>query len=393
MDPELAVLMLQEEGLNVNSPTDVIPKSLCSVARNILDIPSQKSLRSISHVASLYGIPELEFREKLLKEKIIRRRDEKISRNGLNSLEILLRREAAAKKILHEKTAKEQVVEKKETDTAVALEKKKQEKRKKVPRGFLWRMVGAPEEMIYIQAGDIEAIHWKLVSDYARTKDPIDPPGVRDRTLLESATGRPHTSLGDTGKYPTIAMAGAALLHAIVHDHAFHNGNKRTALVSLMVFLDKNGYVLISKDDDLFDFVMKVSAHSLVNGRDVVGSSLADYEMQNIAQWLQKHIKRVKKGEFCLKFRELKRILLGHECCFDVVPGNRINIFRNKLKTQVFYASEGRDVDSGTIHKIRRDLKLSEDDGYDSDIFYNEGVRIDDFINKYRKTIDKLAKL
>jgi prophage maintenance system killer protein len=28
-------------------------------------------------------------------------------------------------------------------------------------------------------------------------------------------------------------MAAAALMHAIVHDHPFHNANKRTALVAL----------------------------------------------------------------------------------------------------------------------------------------------------------------
>src|SRR5258708_1626270 len=71
-------------------------------------------------------------------------------------------------------------------------------------------------------------IHNQLVRDFAESGDPIDPPGIRDRgELLESALSRPQTSIGTTLKYPTIEMAAAALLHALVHNHPFHNGNKR----------------------------------------------------------------------------------------------------------------------------------------------------------------------
>jgi predicted ATPase len=45
------------------------------------------------------------------------------------------------------------------------------------------------------------------------------------------------------------------------------------------------------------------------------------------------------------------------------------------------------------IHKIRRNLELDDEHGYDSDIFYNFGPRITEFITKYRRLLDRLAKV
>ena len=94
-----------------------------------------------------------------------------------------------------------------------------------------------------------------------------------------------------------------------------------------------------------------------------------------------------------MKFRELRQVMTVRDCRFEILSGNRINISKGKLRTQVFYASEGRDVDPNTIHKIRHDLDLDDEHGYDSDIFYNASPRIDEFINKYRRILDRLAKL
>lgn len=48
--------------------------------------------------------------------------------------------------------------------------------------------VGHPvESMDYLTAKDVEKIHLCLVDDFARARDPIDPPGVKSWDMLESA--------------------------------------------------------------------------------------------------------------------------------------------------------------------------------------------------------------
>src|SRR5207253_2253561 len=82
---------------------------------------------------------------------------------------------------------------------------------------FEWLVVGHERELRLLTQEEVEAIHDELARDFAADEDPIDPPGVREESLLGSAVFRQHTAFGTEVKYPTVEMAAAALLHAIVH--------------------------------------------------------------------------------------------------------------------------------------------------------------------------------
>ena len=247
------------------------------------------------------------------------------------------------------------------------------------------------EVMAYLTARDVEQIHQVLVSEFKKSRDPIDPPGVRSNDLLESAVFRAHTSLGGELKYPTIEMAATAYLHAIIANHAFHNGNKRTALVAMLVFLDLNSYVLEIGEDELFDYLIRIASHDI--GVSAESESRADAEMIVIAKWVSSHSRPLTVGEHPLKFHQLRSILNNYGCTFtNPKKGNRINIQRGDRKVQIYYRNEGTDVQLNTISMIRRELGLTEAEGYDSTIFYNADERIPDFILKYRRTLQRLAK-
>ena len=123
--------------------------------------------------------------------------------------------------------------------------------------------IGSRKPTRYLSGEEVISIHDALVRDATASKDPIDPPGVRDAHLLESALFRPRTAFQGTDKYPTVETSAAALLCSLVHNHPFHNGNKRTALVSMLVFMDENGLVLTCSEDDLFRFVLSVARHKV----------------------------------------------------------------------------------------------------------------------------------
>lgn len=53
--------------------------------------------------------------------------------------------------------------------------------------------------------------------------------------------------------------------------------------------------------------------------------------------------------------------------------------------------NDGAEIDRATVQKIRRDLDLLEEHGVDEEVFFYGAPRIDEFINKYRKTLDDLA--
>jgi death-on-curing family protein len=75
--------------------------------------------------------------------------------------------------------------------------------------------------------------------------------GIRDQGLLESAVGMPQASFG--GDYlhgDLFAMAAAYGFH-IAQNQAFVDGNKRTGLLSAIVFLDLNGILIADPETRL----------------------------------------------------------------------------------------------------------------------------------------------
>lgn len=62
---------------------------------------------------------------------------------------------------------------------------------------------------------------------------------MRDRGAIESALARPYC-----GYYRSIDKKAAALVHSLVLNHGFVDGNKRTAVQMLGIFLFNSGYGL-----------------------------------------------------------------------------------------------------------------------------------------------------
>lgn len=270
---------------------------------------------------------------------------------------------------------------------------------------FVWSPVGTPRDLRYLREDEVLGIHYALVNDFADTSDPLYPAGVRGNHLLASAVMRPQTSIGDERKYPSVETAAAALLHSLIQNHPFHNGNKRSALVSMLVFLDENGFLPTCHEDEIFRLVLQVSQHRLV---DSSLDHLPDREVLAIARFLLKNTRAIEFGDRPITWRKLRRILQYYGCEMGLAPGvgNRMNIQRKvrrkvlfgvreeDLKTQVYYGDEGREAERNTLKKIRADLQLDEEHGIDSHAFYSLAVSSpSDFIIQYRKTLHRLAKL
>ena len=66
-------------------------------------------------------------------------------------------------------------------------------------------------------------------------------PGVLNMGLLESALAQPRSGFGGQYFHPDLASMAAAYLFHIAGNHAFADGNKRTAAHVAIVFLGLNG--------------------------------------------------------------------------------------------------------------------------------------------------------
>ncbi len=66
--------------------------------------------------------------------------------------------------------------------------------------------------------------------------------GVRSEDLLASALGRQIVQYGNSRKYSDSIDICSTLFFGLVKDHAFHDGNKRTSLLTLLSQLKNYGY-------------------------------------------------------------------------------------------------------------------------------------------------------
>ncbi len=64
--------------------------------------------------------------------------------------------------------------------------------------------------------------------------------GLRDRGALEAAVARPQMTFGGEDLYPELTDKAAALMHSLVMNHPFVDGNKRVGALACLLFLLAN---------------------------------------------------------------------------------------------------------------------------------------------------------
>src|SRR5262245_39537487 len=65
---------------------------------------------------------------------------------------------------------------------------------------------------------------------------------IIDRGLIESAVAQPQMTFDGQDLHPTVIDKAAALGFSLCQNHPFLDGNKRTALASVAVFLELNDW-------------------------------------------------------------------------------------------------------------------------------------------------------
>lgn len=87
--------------------------------------------------------------------------------------------------------------------------------------------------------------------------------GIRDRSVLESALGRPLATFGRKSLYETPFNRAAALAESLVLNHGFVDGNKRTAMYAMAAWLDREGFRIEAARGELRDLALAIAARRL----------------------------------------------------------------------------------------------------------------------------------
>lgn len=120
----------------------------------------------------------------------------------------------------------------------------------------------------YLTVAEVLAIHKDQIERYGGSD------GLRDLGLLEAALFRPQT-----GYYSDLIEEAAALWESLSQNHAFIDGNKRTAFGVMYTFLIINGMRLTADVDDEIAFLTDLYD----SGR---------FTFANLVPWLRTHVKK-----------------------------------------------------------------------------------------------------
>lgn len=110
-------------------------------------------------------------------------------------------------------------------------------------------------EPVWIEEGDALAIHARLIELHGGAA------GLRGQALLASALARPrqHHAYGSAD----LIKLSALYTVAIVRNHPFADGNKRTGFVVGVLFLELNGFEFHASEEEATQAVLRLAAGNL----------------------------------------------------------------------------------------------------------------------------------
>jgi death-on-curing protein len=111
------------------------------------------------------------------------------------------------------------------------------------------------KEPVWIDERDALVLHDRLLALHGGAA------GLRDEALLRSALARPRQHLAYAS--PDVVDLAAIYTAAIVRNHPFIDGNKRTGFLAGILFLELNGFRFTASEEAATQAILKLADGNL----------------------------------------------------------------------------------------------------------------------------------
>lgn len=125
----------------------------------------------------------------------------------------------------------------------------------------------------WVAVNTVFAMHKRQIAEHGGTD------GMRDEGLLLSALARPE-NLEAYGESVDLAALAASYAFGITKNHPFLDGNKRTALVVAVTFLNLNGHDFEAPAQDTYTMFLQLAEGSVSE--------------EELAAWFRNHLYKTK---------------------------------------------------------------------------------------------------
>lgn len=110
-----------------------------------------------------------------------------------------------------------------------------------------------------VNVGEVEYLAHKLAQKLLSWDEPIPDFETRRPYILESALMAPFQTFNKKDLYKGLIEKAAILFYVMIKNHPFQNGNKRTALTTLLVFMHKNKKWIHVDNQEFYNFAKWVA--------------------------------------------------------------------------------------------------------------------------------------
>lgn len=261
-----------------------------------------------------------------------------------------------------------------------------------------------------VEPVDVLRAHYTIVDYFLELKDDalaVGGIGPKDVGLLISAVSRQQAGFGGISKWKDDYHIAATLTYGLVKDHAFHDCNKRTALLCCLYYLYLINQVP-SVGQREFEKLMVLIAdnrlRTIMHRYHVKDGD--DLEVRIIAEFLRRSTRKSDKRQYQVTFNELKRILARFSVSLESPKGNYIDVVRveeqrsffgfrrNTITTKlatIGFPGWTRTVYHKDIEIVRKAAGLTPERGYDSKVFFHGLDPLKSLVNDYSGPLRRLA--
>mmetsp|Transcript_29475 Transcript_29475/g.57757 ORF Transcript_29475/g.57757 Transcript_29475/m.57757 type:complete len:251 (+) Transcript_29475:2422-3174(+) len=236
--------------------------------------------------------------------------------------------------------------------------------------------------------------------------------GPKDYGLLISALSRQFVGFEGQLKWSSVPDRAATMLFGLIQNHPFHDANKRTAYLSTVHYLYRNGYLITVTEKALEDLTVLIATNGLrkfPRFRELAKKD-TDPEVRFLSHYLRQNTRKIDRQQYFITYRELEKILKRYDAWLENPHDNSIDLMRwetvkkkNGFFSKVSTGSEARrvcalgfpgwtkQVGKGRISHIRKVLDLTPEFGVDSQAFFKDVDDMRVLIEMYEGALERLA--
>ena len=248
---------------------------------------------------------------------------------------------------------------------------------------------------------DVLRAHY-IVSDYFLSEGDYVIYGLKSFDLLSSAVSRQEVEFGGFLKWKDDYHKMATLLFGLVKNHAFEDGNKRTALLSLLFYFYKTHLQVRHKKSVLEQLIKCIASNELATYYEYKNYlSKEDPDINFIADKIKKITGKIDKRIYPITYAEFNRRLKKYGLWLDLPKRNHIKVYRERkdvgsLKKQkellikIRFSGWMNKINPKLIKSVLRSAGLIPENGIDSKVFFKDVDPLYELIREYKEPLRRL---